>query len=188
MMTWCVRSILTVGNDERVWTHFGPVRLERMTSLITLMTCTSALVTRTFLWWHHRVIRIFVIRLAHLHTLCGLQKLVCREVYLLEILVPQYFMIGWWVVFCKIIRPVMYSLFPIGVWLAQFFTIFEPMVFHIPGFRTFWLNKQANDSNTYFSFRLKGFPLSGCGWSIVMRVFRIEAIFSLRNIPPVSKN
>ena len=49
MMTPCVQSILTVRNDDRLCTHFGTVKLERITCLIRLMTCTSALLTRTFL-------------------------------------------------------------------------------------------------------------------------------------------
>ena len=113
--TQCVRSFLTVRNDDRVCTHFGLVLLERMTGLISLMTCTSAFLTRMFLWWRHRVIQICVLRFTHTRTLCGMQKIVCREVYLLEIIVPRYFMIGWWMVLRKIIRPVMYSLFPIGI-------------------------------------------------------------------------
>ena len=77
--------------------------------------------------------------------MCGVQKLVRREV-----------MIGYWIVLRKIIRPVMYSPFPIVIQVARFGTIFEPMVFHIPGFGTFRLNKQADDSNACFAIRLKG--------------------------------
>ena len=36
-------------------------------------------------------------------------------------------------------------------------------------------------------YNLKGFPFSGCGWSMAMRVFMIGNIFCpLINIPPVS--
>ena len=34
--------------------------------------------------------------------------------------------------------------------------IFEPVVFLIPGFGTFWFHKREDDSNAYFSVRLKG--------------------------------
>ena len=47
--TWCVQLILTVRNDNRVCTHFGPLQLGRMTGLIIPMTCMGAFVTRTFL-------------------------------------------------------------------------------------------------------------------------------------------
>ena len=39
---------------------------------------------------------------------------------------------------------------------GPFCTIFEPMVFHIPGFGTFWLNKRANNSNACFAIQIKG--------------------------------
>ena len=55
------QSILTVRNDDRMCTQFGPVRLEIMTGSITPMTGTITLVTHTFLWWHHRMILICVI-------------------------------------------------------------------------------------------------------------------------------
>ena len=71
--------------------------------------------------------------------------------------------------------------------MAHFCTIFEPMVFLIPGFRTFLLHKQVNDSNACFAFQLKGFPFSACRWSMMMRVFLVGTIvFLLSNIPPVS--
>ena len=187
MTTRCAQLILTVRTDDRLCMHFGPVRLERMTSPITPMTCTSALMTRMFLWWRHSVIQIYVITLTHLHTLCGVQKLVFHEVYLLEIPLPHYFMIGWRMVLLKIIRPVMYSSLPIGIKAAHFCTIFEPMVFHIPGFGTFWLHKQVDDSNACFVVRLKGVSFSGCGWSMAMRVFLVGTIVCpSKNTPLVS--
>ena len=93
------------------------------------------------------------------HTLAhfvACKKLVHHEVYLLEILVPHYFMIGWWMVLRKIIRPIMYSPFPIGSKVAHFGTIFGPMVCHIPGFGTFWLHKQADNSSACFAVQIKG--------------------------------
>ena len=75
--TRCARSILTVRNDNRVCTHFGPVRLERMTGPITPMTCTIALVNHTFLWWRHRVIQICVLRLTRGPKQCSILGL-CR--------------------------------------------------------------------------------------------------------------
>ena len=62
MTTRCAQLILTVINDDRVCKKFRPVRLESMTGTITPMTCTSAFVTRMFLWWNHRVILICVLR------------------------------------------------------------------------------------------------------------------------------
>ena len=155
-MTQCVRSIIMFRNDERPCTHFGPVRLEIITSLIIPMTFTRALVTRMFLWWPHKVILICVIRLTNPHKLCDVKKLVHHEVYLLEILVTHYFMIGWWMVLRKIIRPVVYSPFPIGIQVANFCTIFKPMVFHISVFGTFRLHKRVDNSNACFAVRIKG--------------------------------
>ena len=49
MTTPSAQLIITVRNDDRVGTYFGPIRLESMISLISLITCTSASATRTFL-------------------------------------------------------------------------------------------------------------------------------------------
>ena len=71
--------------------------------------------------------------------------------------------------------------------MAHVCTIFEPMVFLIPGFRTFLLHKQVNDSNACFAFQLKGFPFSACRWSMTMRVFLVGTIVCpSKNIPLVS--
>ena len=49
-------------------------------------------------------------------TLCGVQKLVCRYVYFLEVLVPHHFMISWWMVFRQNNLPQLCIFsFPIGI-------------------------------------------------------------------------
>ena len=109
MTTECVRSFLTVRNDDRVCSHFGPVRFETMTVPITSKTYTSASVTRTFLWEHHSVIWDCALRLTHPRTLWWVQKLV-----------PHYFMIGWWMVLRIIIRQVILFPFPNIDWSGPF--------------------------------------------------------------------
>ena len=69
------------------------------------------------------------------------------------------FMIIWWMVFCKIICPVIYSPFPIGIKVAHFCTILEPMVFHNPWFGMFWLHKQVDDSNASFPVQMEGIAI-----------------------------
>ena len=49
MTTWCARLILTFSNYERVCMHFVPLRLERITIIISPVNFTSVLVTRTFM-------------------------------------------------------------------------------------------------------------------------------------------
>ena len=80
MTTRCLRSILTVRNDDRVCTHFWPERLERMTGQISPMTFTSASLTRTFLWWRHSLIRICVIRLTVDLPNCGNMKILTSPI------------------------------------------------------------------------------------------------------------
>ena len=43
--------------------------------------------------------------------------------------------------------------------MAHFCTIFEPMLFHIPVFGTFWIHKRADNSNACFDVQLKGFSI-----------------------------
>ena len=186
MTTLCAWSILTVINDEKVCMKFRNVGLNRMTGPITPMTCTSTLVTHTFLWWCHMMIIIFVLRLKHPRTLCGMQKLVCNDASLLEIIVPHYFVIGWLMVLHKIICPVMYSPFAIGISVDHFLRSLSQWFFISQYLKRFgFIN--VDDSKPVFLSDLRGFPFSGCGWSMKRRVFPIVTIVCLlRNIPHVS--
>ena len=58
--------------------------------------------------------------------------------------------------FCEIIRPVIYSLFPIGIEVAYFCSILGPMVSRVPGFGLFRLHERADDANAGFSVGLEG--------------------------------
>ena len=61
--------------------------------------------------------------------------------------------------------------------MAHFCTIFDPVVFHIPGFGLFRLHKGAGDWNACFDIRLKG-----------VYIFWLQVVHgdALRNIPTVS--
>ena len=90
-------------------------------------------------------------------------------------------------VLCKIIRPVMYSLFAIGILVAHFVQFSSQWYFISQDLGRFgFINERTIPTPVFLSY-LKGFTFSGCGWSMVMRVFLIGTIIcSLRDIPTLS--
>ena len=156
MMTQCVQTVLTVINDDTGCAYSGPVQLLRWPVLFLGWMVQSLRLPVWFLRWCHRVILICVPGLTHPFTLCSVQKLFCRCLYLLGVLIPNNFMISWWMIFCKIIRQVMYSLFPIGIEVARFCSILIPMVYNVPVFEIFWLHERAYNSNSSFAVILEG--------------------------------
>ena len=61
------------------------------------------------------------------------------------------------------------------------------MIYHVPVFGTFWIHKRAENSNAIFLSDLWVFLLSGCGWSMAIRLCRIGTIACpLVNITPIS--
>ena len=71
--------------------------------------------------------------------------------------------------------------------MEHFCTTLEPMVFHIPGFGTFWLHERAENFNVYFAVWLEGVDIL---WLRVVHSDDMCLIGTiaclLRNIPPVS--
>ena len=92
-------------------------------------------------------------------TLCGVQKLVCCYVYLLEVLVPHHFMISWWMVFCQNNIPQCFiPSFPIEIEVDHLIlSILEPMSISCPReLERFNFMKELTISNTIFAVQIEG--------------------------------
>jgi hypothetical protein len=67
-------------------------------------------------------------------------------VHFLEIFETHYFVIRWSKMFREIVCPIVDSFIPIWSDVAQFHSVFNPVVPHVPGFRSFRFHEGGDNS------------------------------------------